>query len=159
MTKRFSSKVFLLTPFMMALLTASALADGDYRLRIDKLAAYQQECSSCHLAYPPALLPAKSWNRIMHNLENHYGTDASIDEATAVEISTWLQTNAGQQKAVIQEPDQDRITNSRWFIHEHDDIRNEVWLRPNIKSAANCSACHTGAEQGNFDEDFVRIPQ
>ncbi|MCD8503650.1 MAG: diheme cytochrome c [Burkholderiaceae bacterium] len=95
----------------------------------------------------------------MNGLESHYGTDASLDEATVIEISNWLQTNAGGHKAARAEPPEDRITRSRWFIHEHDDIRNEVWLRPSIKSAANCAACHTRAEQGDFDEDFVRIPK
>lgn len=141
------------------LFAATASADDDYRLRIDKLPAYQQECSSCHLAYPPALLPAKSWDRIMNNLENHFGTDASLDETTVIEISTWLQANAGGQKAARQEPPHDRITESRWFVHEHDDIREEVWLRPSIKSPANCAACHMRAEQGEFDDDFVRIPK
>lgn len=136
-----------------------ANADDDYRLRIDKLPAYQQECSSCHLAYSPALLPAQSWARVMNNLENHYGTDASLDEATVIEISNWLQVNAAGHKAARQQPPEDRITKSRWFIHEHDDIRDQVWLRPSIKSAANCAACHTRAEQGDFDEDFVRIPK
>lgn len=140
-------------------LAAVAHADDDYRLRIDKLPSYQQECSSCHLAYPPALLPAKSWQRIMSNLENHYGTDASLDQATVIEISNWLQTNAGGHKAARSAPPEDRITQSRWFIHEHDEIRDDVWLRPSIKSPANCAACHTQAEQGNFDEDFIRIPK
>lgn len=137
----------------------SASADNDYRLRIDKLPAYQQECSSCHLAYPPALLPAKSWQRIMNNLENHFGTDASLDEATTQDISRWLEANSGGHKAARTEPPEDRITQSRWFIDEHDEIRDEVWLRPSIKSAANCAACHTSADQGEFDEDFIRIPK
>jgi mono/diheme cytochrome c family protein len=28
-----------------------------------------------------------------------------------------------------------------------------------VKSAANCIACHTQADQGNFDEHTVRIPR
>jgi mono/diheme cytochrome c family protein len=27
-----------------------------------------------------------------------------------------------------------------------------------VKSAANCAACHTGAERGNFDDDNIRLP-
>jgi hypothetical protein len=27
-----------------------------------------------------------------------------------------------------------------------------------VKSAANCAACHSGAERGNFDERGLRFP-
>ena len=31
--------------------------------------------------------------------------------------------------------------------------------RKSIGSAANCTACHRQAEQGNFEEDAIRIPK
>jgi hypothetical protein len=34
-----------------------------------------------------------------------------------------------------------------------------VFRRASIKSAANCTACHGGADQGNFSEHAVRIPK
>ena len=46
--------------------------------RAPLLPEYTQECTSCHLAFPPDLLPAASWWRILDNLTGHYGTDASI---------------------------------------------------------------------------------
>lgn len=140
-------------------LTTMAHADQDYRLRIDKLPLYQQECAACHLAYPPALLTAQSWERIMASLSDHYGTDASLDVQTTEDISRWLQANAGGHKAARTSPPEDRITESAWFKHEHDEISTDVWLRPSVKSASNCMACHRGADQGQFDEDFVRIPR
>jgi hypothetical protein len=27
-----------------------------------------------------------------------------------------------------------------------------------VKSPAQCAACHTGAEQGDFDDDRLRLP-
>lgn len=42
------------------------------------LPKYRQECASCHIAYPPGALPASSWQRILGNLQHHYGTDASL---------------------------------------------------------------------------------
>jgi len=44
-------------------------------------------------------------------------------------------------------------------VHEHDEIPAQVFKRASIGSAANCIACHSGAEQGYFDEDSVRIPR
>lgn len=158
-TQRFTRALASFTSIGLLLTIPLARADDDYRLRIDKLPAYQQECSGCHLAYPPALLPAQSWQRIMSNLDQHFGTDASLDPQTVNEISTWLVANAGGHKSARRPAPDDRITETRWFKHEHDEIAAEVWLRPKIKSPANCTACHTQAEQGRFDDDDVRIPR
>jgi hypothetical protein len=123
-------------------------------------AQYLSECGSCHLAYPPGLLPAVSWQRMMQGLERHYGTDASLDPAVTAELSSWLQANAGTYKRVRGEaPPEDRITLSRWFAHKHDEVAPDVFKRPAIKSAANCAACHEGAQQGDFNEHRVRIPK
>ena len=120
---------------------------------------YRTECASCHLAYPPALLPLASWRRLMGNLDNHYGVDASLEPAEVLEISRWLEPLAGTYKKVREEPQDDRITNAVWFVREHRKIEAEVWLRPSIKSAANCAACHTTADKGNYNDKFVRIPK
>ncbi|MGZ8268326.1 MAG: diheme cytochrome c, partial [Burkholderiales bacterium] len=38
---------------------------------------WKAECSSCHVAYPPKLLSAQTWRRLMGGLDKHFGTDAS----------------------------------------------------------------------------------
>src|SRR5690606_37122372 len=58
-------------------------ADEPTLSRAPLLNAYQEECGACHLPYPPGLLPAASWQRIMQDLAHHFGTDASLDAATA----------------------------------------------------------------------------
>lgn len=141
-------------------LAHAALADGDEGgRRVPLLPQYKQECAACHVAYPPGMLPAASWKRVMNNLPQHYGTDASLDTATVKSLSTWLTANAGTYKRVREEPPQDRITRAAWFIRKHDEVAPAVWKRAAIKSAANCSACHTRADQGDFDEDAIRIPK
>lgn len=135
----------------------TALADGG-RL-VPLLPKYQQECAACHVAYPPGMLPAASWRRVMGNLKNHYGTDASLDAATVKDLSVWLDTHAGTYKRVTQEPPQDRITRSAWFIRKHDEVAPATWKLPAVKSAANCIACHTRADQGEFNERDIRIPR
>ena len=120
---------------------------------------YQQECSSCHLAYPPAFLPRQSWRRLMNNLENHFGSDASIDSESIRQISLWLEANGGTYKRVRGEPKDDRITESDWFVRKHRKIEEAIWLRDSIKSKANCAACHSQAERGNYDDDDVVIPK
>lgn len=143
----------------LALVTLNALADGP-RAPATPSPAYQQECSSCHIAYPPGLLAAPSWQRIMDTLPRHYGTDASLDdEATRAQIAAWLRANAGAGKRVVAAPPEDRITRSPWFVRKHDEVPASAWTRPAVKSASNCAACHRDAERGDFEEDRVRIPR
>ena len=121
--------------------------------------AYRQECAACHMAYPAGLLPAASWQRLMNNLPRHFGTDASLDFATMQALSAWLEANAGTYKRVREPPPEDRITRSAWFIRKHDEVSTATWKLLAVKSAANCSACHTQSEQGDFNERKIRIPR
>ncbi len=123
------------------------------------LPKHQQECSSCHVAYPPGLLPAASWARIMGSLNKHFGTDASLDDASTREIAAWLKANAGSGRRGGEEPAQDRISKANWFVRQHDEVSSSTWKRASIGSAANCSACHAGAAKGDFNEHAVRIPK
>ncbi len=135
-----------------------ALADGNLLPRTP-LKAYDAECTACHIAFPPALLPAGSWTRLMGRLDNHYGSDAALDPKVTAEITAWLQREAGTGKRARSEPPEHRITRSAWFERKHDEVRADIWKRASIKSPANCAACHQGAERGDYDEDSVRIPR
>jgi len=123
------------------------------------LPAYRTECGSCHTPYPPGLLPAASWQRVMGDLARHYGADASLDAPAAGQLSAWLAANAADPRRAGEAPPDDRITRSRWFAREHDEVRAAAWTSAAVKSRANCGACHPQANQGDFDEDRVRIPR
>jgi len=74
----------------------SAQADEHGRgSRVPPLPEYKQECAACHVAFPPGLLSAASWQRVMSTLPRHYGTDASLDPAMQAKLSSWLTANAG----------------------------------------------------------------
>src|SRR5512140_3229821 len=78
------------------LLAADAFAE---RTRIPaENAVWRAECGSCHVAYPPALLSATQWRAQMASLDRHYGTNASIDTATADEIGAFLERCAGRDR-------------------------------------------------------------
>jgi len=144
----------------MATLIGAVLAGSSSQAQtINAAAKYQQECAACHMAYPPGMLPAASWTRILNHMDKHFGTDASLDDATLRELSTWLPANGGTFRRVREAPPQDRITQSTWFIRQHDEVSSATWKRASIGSAANCAACHAGAAKGNFNEHDVRIPK
>ena len=140
---------------------AAAQADDSSAQSVTPLPKYQQECTACHMAFPPGMLPAASWSRIMSTLGKHYGTDASLDAVSAREIGTWLQTHAGTYKSVNEVPQQDRISRTAWFLREHDatEVPASVWKRPAVGSPANCTGCHTHAAQGRFSEREISIPK
>jgi hypothetical protein len=143
---------------LAAFATAYA-GEGQHSQRVPLLPQYQQECAACHVAYPPGLLPAASWRRVMGSLSRHYGADASLDPVTAKELTAWLAANAGSSRRGRDEPPQDRITQSAWFLREHDEVPARTWKLPAVKSPSNCVACHARAEQGDFNEHNVRIPR
>lgn len=130
--------------------------------------AWQAECGSCHVAYPPALLPKASWQKIMAGLDKHFGEDASLDPAMQADILRFLEAHAADSgsragskvmKRIGTVPAPLRITETAWFKHEHDEVPRAAWARKSIGSAANCAACHPKAEQGNYDEGAIRIPK
>lgn len=130
--------------------------EHERQARVPPPARYTQECAACHVAYPATMLPAASWQRLMSGLERHYGTDATLDPQDLALISRWLLANADSRHTAS--PPQDRITRATWFERKHRHIESTTWQLPSVRSAANCAACHTGTEQGRFDEHALRMP-
>ena len=85
--------------------------------------------------------------------------DASIDAASTAEILAYLNTNASHRKFETTTKPILRITETRWFQSQHDEVPNRLWKDPRVKSASNCAACHTKADSGNFKERFVHLPR
>ena len=161
-----------LTPLLCTLLTAaslSAFADGHNKYDGENRgkpvmpgqvnAQWQQECGSCHLAFPPGLLPAASWRKMMTGLDTHFGTDASLTPAQTSEITTFLVKNESNRWSANTAPL--RITESAWFKSNHNEreVAPAIWKRASVKSPSNCVACHAGADKGNFDEHSIKIPK
>lgn len=125
----------------------------------DTPASYRAECSSCHLAYPPAMLAAGDWQLTMQQLAKHFGTDAAVDRASAREIGSFLERHAGSGSRVDGAGQPPRITKTARFERKHREIAARFWRDPRIKSAANCEACHQGAGHGRFSEHDLLIPE
>ncbi len=134
-----------------------ALADR-LPMPADAPPSYAAECGGCHLAFPPALLAAGDWRRVMAQLREHYGTDASVSDKLDRELSAFLVREAGSLARLGGAGDPPRLTGTNWFRREHRKVGPEVWRDPRVKSAANCAACHPGAEQGSYRERELRVP-
>ena len=152
----------LLTLIFSAILLGRAQAGGGHFYPPVTDAVVREECGSCHLAYPAALLPKSSWSRIMSDLKNHFGDDASVDAATAEHISRYLAANAGDAggqrysakllRGVAMDHAPLRISELPKWISEHRKISDAQWKSKKVGSQANCAACHADAERGYFEE-------
>jgi len=131
--------------------------------------AYMEECGSCHMAYPPGLLPSSSWRRMMASLDDHFGDNAELDEQTARKISGFLSLNAAdrsryrrsrQMMATTHQPTGQapmRISENPYFKHEHNEIPGWVIKQSGAASLSHCNACHQRAEEGSFNEHEIFI--
>ncbi|MBF0333783.1 MAG: diheme cytochrome c [Alphaproteobacteria bacterium] len=106
-----------------------------------------KECGECHMAFQPAFLPARSWERLMDTLSDHFGDDATLPPTTAAAIRRTLVAGAGRAGGAPS-----RITETRFFRHEHD-FPDRVWNDPKVVTRSNCPACHRGAERGVYEDD------
>ncbi len=134
------------------------------RITSNSYPQYIEECGSCHMAYPPQLLPVPSWVSIMSGLDEHFGENAELDETTRVAIQQYLieVSSSMNYRRLLRNSGNKiptRITELPFFIRKHDEIPSR-YIRGNDKvgSLSQCNACHRGAERGNFDEDNVSIP-
>jgi hypothetical protein len=134
-----------------------------------RYAIYQTECGDCHLAYPPSMLPAPSWRRVMGSLSDHFGDNAELDAATTEQITGFLTDNGASKgkgeygerawRATLGQAPPLRITQTDYFRGQHHEIPAKmVTDNPGVGSFSRCEACHSGAEQGGFSEREVRIP-
>ncbi|HPT49082.1 MAG TPA: diheme cytochrome c [Accumulibacter sp.] len=127
---------------------------------IDRLV--KAECGACHLAFPPSMLPAASWRRLLGDLRNHFGDDASVDAGTATRIGDYLVANAGDSggqrygsrllRGVSTVNPPLRITELPKWQQEHRKVSEREWRQKNVRGKANCPACHADAERGRFDD-------
>ncbi|GEM_PF-52769 len=136
-----------------------AWADERYPPVTDELT--KKECGSCHMAFQPAFLPARSWAKIMDTLDDHFGEDASLPKEKVEHIKAYLMKNAADtrwrskmMRGVRKDWTPLRITELPYWVHEHEEeVRPSAWKDPRVKSKANCKACHRLADRGIYDDD------
>ena len=138
-----------------------------YNQKIDYVKSnpvFVNECGSCHTLYPPTLLPRESWTKLMENLSDHFGDDASLDPADHTTILAYLlehsAESSNQEMSVkmmksLENRDMIAITQTPFWKHTHKGIPVEVFKSADVKSRANCKACHSDVEQGRIEDNAI----
>ena len=143
---------------------------GDHRSRDLKTVTnpeYKESCGSCHFNYQPELLPSGSWKKILVQLEDHFGQSFELDQTAQNEVQGYLEANAAERSSSkraakimksLGNSTPMRITEVPYIKDKHRKVSAAVLSRPSIGSLSNCIACHRRAEEGNYDDDYVVIP-
>jgi hypothetical protein len=149
---------------LAVLVPLAALADGGRRVAPISDPLVVKECGACHMAFQPEFLPARSWDKLMADLANHFGDDASLPAASRERIRAYLAANAAgvapgkeSQKVAASVPwgaTPLRITETGRWAHKHrpGEVNPASFSSAKVKSKANCTACHTGAAQGYYED-------
>ncbi|WP_458700103.1 diheme cytochrome c [Sulfurospirillum sp. 1307] len=130
---------------------------------------YKNECASCHFAYQPGLLPARSWVKIMGNLQNHFKTDASLDKKDVETLTQYLVKNSSDHamnykrsrkitNSISKNETPMRITKVAYFERKHRELSRRMIDQKEVKSISNCTACHKTADKGVYSERYINVP-
>jgi hypothetical protein len=123
----------------------------------------KKECGSCHMAFSPQFLPARSWQKLVDTLADHFGENAALGDTQRKVVLDYLLANAadgpragreGRKFGASIPPAQTplRITEVPRWVREHRKVQAARWSDPSVKSKANCVACHKAAEQGLYED-------
>ena len=139
---------------LLAFSMNAAYAEG-HKMTVPPNAKWKEECSSCHIAYPPKLLTADNWEKMMGGLNKHFGANAELDAKDNKDILEFLKKHAGSGER--HSAASLRISDTPWFKREHRSVSPKEWVHPEVKSKSNCSACHQNVARG-YSEHDVRMP-
>lgn len=106
---------------------------------------YLENCSTCHIALPPAVLPSETWRNLIQD-EEHYGKKLQPLIGPSILIMwEYLRTFSRSPEPTEKLPY--RVSESRYFKALHPRVK----LPRNIK-ITSCVTCHPSAAQFNFRE-------
>lgn len=128
---------------------------------------YKTACGSCHMAYPPMLLPATAWQELLR-AETHFGRDTGISPSRRTELLRFvLQESADASDTRLARrfrsglkdgTSPPRVTDTAYMLEEHPKIYRELLKNTNNTELQDCRSCHHEAEKGIFCSQQVIIP-
>ena len=141
--------------------------NGEQNLPIMNNPTYKEHCGACHFAYQPELLPYGSWDKILAGLQDHFEDEVDLTPESKKIIAAYLKANAADYSTgelsrkimrCLGNQTPLRITEIPYIQRKHHEISQDILKQESI-SLSNCSTCHTTAEKGVYDDDYVTIPK
>ncbi|MBW4559691.1 MAG: diheme cytochrome c [Mojavia pulchra JT2-VF2] len=104
---------------------------------------YLENCSTCHIALPPAVLPTQTWKNLLQDSQ-HYGTQLQpLVDPPRILVWRYLETFSRSQRKDEETPY--RVNNSRYFKALHPKVK-----LPRPVQIGSCVSCHPSASDYNF---------
>lgn len=104
---------------------------------------YLEQCGSCHIALPPAVLPSQTWRTLILE-QDHYGVTLPPLVNPQLRL-TWNYLKTFSRPKQEDEPTPFEIKRSRYFKILHPRVEFSEPIRP-----GTCISCHPSADQFNF---------
>jgi aldehyde:ferredoxin oxidoreductase len=106
---------------------------------------------------------------MMGDLQNHFGTDASLTPEDNQRILKYLVDNSAEKfrnykrsqrinDSIAKNKTPIAITKTPYFVKKHRDIAKKLITQKEVSSISNCMACHTTADKGLYSERDINIP-
>lgn len=136
-------------------------------------ASYRKECGACHFAYSPGMLTSDAWRLVMEapNLAKHFGEEVKITPAQRESLLRYLTENAAERsdyegsKVFMERMSERKSTSQRVITVPHmATVHRSLWeimKKSNtvqVRTLANCNACHQKAEEGSYAYEEILVP-
>ena len=154
-------KKALIIAATLIIASSAARAESFTPIKDQKITA---ACGECHMTFFPQMLPQASWKKIIGDLSNHFGEDASLDADTqayvlnyhlgdSADVKSTRAAKKWMDKVDLSNPPE-RIVTAPRFVKKHSDKEfTRMWDRKKVKSKADCVTCHKDAQRGIFEDD------
>lgn len=105
---------------------------------------YLENCSSCHLPVPPAVLPTETWRQLLERPQQHYDAQLPLIISPSL-LLMWDYLRTFSRPLNQDEPVPNRVESSRYFraLHPRVDLPQPITLN-------TCASCHPNARQFNY---------
>ncbi|MBD2356280.1 cytochrome C [Tolypothrix sp. FACHB-123] len=104
---------------------------------------YIENCATCHIALPPAVLPSQTWKNLLEDSQ-HYGAQLQpLIDPPRILVWRYLQFFSRAQRKDEETPY--RVKDSRYFKALHPKVK-----LPQPVQINSCVSCHPSATDYNF---------
>jgi cytochrome b len=129
--------------------------------------AWNDECGSCHFAFPASLAPERIWRAMLEPTADHFGEALDLAAPRRAALTTYAASHSADRVAPTwlaerlshTEWRSQRITGTPFWRRRHDDIDFAALKKSGrVASAIDCAACHHDAASGGFAPRAIEMP-
>ncbi len=150
MSNRRVAKYWILL-FCLGLSVSLAMAIAPQTVAVDRVPEryqlgrelYQENCGTCHLALPPAVMPRETWQQLLQD-DQHYGVQVQLPIDPPRRL-IWQYLQFASRPLVSSEETPYRMRNSRYFQALHPRVKFTSPI-----TISSCLQCHPGAMKYDF---------